>query len=165
MNQVSNFQNTGKAVECKGDRSAYDYERGPPIATVTATSAFYLSVMMCPRMVTYPHQGLPSDITQTVPDDWEAGHSPTDGCQHKACTSILEMFSLHILQNIRHVPSFTYRLWTLHPIIISPEWTLLWTRLNLGLSTPNRRKTHPINKCCNFQTTKSGMENSSARPA
>ena len=96
--------NTGKAVACKGNRSVYEYDRGPAKASVTALFAFYVSGTICPRMVTYPHRRLPSDITQTVPGDCEAGHSPTDGCQQKSCASILEVFSLHILQNPCQVP-------------------------------------------------------------
>ena len=53
--------------------------------------------MMCPCMVTYPHQGLPSDIRQFLMTG-KQDNSPMDGCQHKSCTSILEIFSLHILQ-------------------------------------------------------------------
>jgi len=35
-----------------------------------------------------PTPRLQSDITQAVPDKWEAGHSPADGCQQKSCVSI-----------------------------------------------------------------------------
>jgi hypothetical protein len=67
----SRFQlcpNTGRAAACKGDRSVYEHDRGLAKASVTATFTFYVSGMMCPHMVIYPHERLPSDITQTVPD-------------------------------------------------------------------------------------------------
>jgi hypothetical protein len=98
MHQVLQLcPNTGKAIASIRDRSVYEYDRGPAKASVTATFAFYVSGtmlpcmviyhltshsgMMFPCMLIYPHQRLPSDITQTVPDDWKAGHSSRDGCQ------------------------------------------------------------------------------------
>jgi hypothetical protein len=61
---------TGKVLTCKGDKNAYEIDRGLAKASITDALAFSASGMMCPPMPIYPCKRIPSDITKRVPGDW-----------------------------------------------------------------------------------------------
>jgi hypothetical protein len=56
--------------------------------------------LMSPPMVIYPYEGILSEITKTVSDDWGVGHSTTGWMTAAVFLNILDMFSLHTLENI-----------------------------------------------------------------
>jgi hypothetical protein len=68
----------GKVLKCKGDKNAYELERGLAKASVTDTLTFSASQMMCPLMLIYPYKGIPLEITKRVPDALGVGYSPAE---------------------------------------------------------------------------------------
>jgi hypothetical protein len=60
----------GKVLKCKGDKSAYEIDRGLAKASVTDMLVFSASGTMCPPMLIYPYERIPLEITERVPDDW-----------------------------------------------------------------------------------------------
>jgi hypothetical protein len=64
------FPNAGKVLKCKGDKNAYEINRGLAKASITDMLAFSASGMMCPPMLIYPYKRTPLEITKRVPDDW-----------------------------------------------------------------------------------------------
>jgi hypothetical protein len=69
---------TGKVLTYKGDKNAYEIDRGLAEASITDMLAFPASGMICSPMLIYPYKRIPSEITKRVPDDWGVGHSPTE---------------------------------------------------------------------------------------
>jgi len=55
----------------------YKVDRGLDKPFITAVFTFCASGMTCPYMLIYLYQGIFSQITQRVSDDWQAAHSPT----------------------------------------------------------------------------------------
>jgi hypothetical protein len=66
---------TGKILKCKGEKSAYEIDRGLATASTTDMLTFSASGMMCPPILMYPCKRIPSEITKRVPDDRGVGHS------------------------------------------------------------------------------------------
>jgi len=48
----------------------YEVDRDVARASITDVFAFSASELMCTHMLIYPFKGIPSEITHTVPDDW-----------------------------------------------------------------------------------------------
>jgi hypothetical protein len=66
----------GKVLKCKGDKNAYEIDRGLAKLSGADMFAFSASGMMCPAMLIYPYKRILLEITKRVPNDWGVGHSP-----------------------------------------------------------------------------------------
>jgi hypothetical protein len=66
----------GKVLKCKGDKNAYEIDRGLAKVSVTGMLTFSACGMMCPPVLIYPYERIPLETTKRVPDDWGVGHSP-----------------------------------------------------------------------------------------
>jgi hypothetical protein len=90
----------GKILACKGDRNVFELDGSPAKVSVTAMFTFSVGGLMLPPMVIYPYERILSEITKTVSDNWGVGHSTTGWMTATVFLNILDMFSLHTLENI-----------------------------------------------------------------
>lgn len=95
-------------------------------ASIRAMFAFSTSGLMCPPMVVYPYQIIPSEITKRVPYYWGLGYNPTGWATAEVfyeCTG--HVFAPHLGEHHVKFHVVLFR-WTPHASDISTEWTLLW---------------------------------------
>jgi hypothetical protein len=75
MNLDSTFAQSLEVLTCRGDKNAYEIDRGVVKASMPDMPAFCASKTMCLPMLIYPHKKY--HHKEKFPDDWGVGHSST----------------------------------------------------------------------------------------
>jgi hypothetical protein len=57
------FPKTAEFLACKGDKNMCEVDAGLTRASITAVFAFSASGIICPSMLIYPYERIPSEIT------------------------------------------------------------------------------------------------------
>ncbi|XP_049949772.1 uncharacterized protein LOC126457500 isoform X3 [Schistocerca serialis cubense] len=58
-----------------GFKNIYEVEKGPAKATLTVMCTFSADGKMCPPMIIYPYQRIPTKVISKVPEKWGIGRS------------------------------------------------------------------------------------------
>jgi hypothetical protein len=98
----------GKFLACKGGKNVCELDGSPAKVSVTAMFTFSAGGLMLPPMVIYPYERILSGITKTISDDWGVGHSTTGRMTAEVFLNILDMFSLHTLENIMSISLLSF---------------------------------------------------------
>lgn len=89
----------GKVTACKGVKNLYEVDRGLTQVFIVGVLTFPASGVMCSLVLVYSCKRIAYEIKR-VPDDMGVGHSPAGWMTVESFANMLEMFSLHILENL-----------------------------------------------------------------